>query len=91
MSFPLKSKSKSPPYPSFYLAIILEVKPNLLRCSDVEIDYGSVSLDMNSVVEYITRQLLSLDMIKTALKKGELPLRNLFYNALKVAHVLISE
>ncbi|KAM3134159.1 hypothetical protein pb186bvf_013780 [Paramecium bursaria] len=65
------------------MSIIINGGENHLRCTGVELDYSSVYLDSNVVVSYLTKQLLSVDMLKKALKDAEIPLRNLFANALR--------
>lgn len=37
------------------MAIIFNVSPTYFRCTEVELDYGAVSLDWNSVVEYLSK------------------------------------
>lgn len=67
-----------------FVSIIFNIGPTHFRCAEVEIDYASVSLDVNAVIEYITKQFLSLDIIKSAIKKAEVPLRNVIINAIRV-------
>jgi len=50
------------------MSLIFHVDKTYFRCAEVELNYGSVSLDWNSVVEYISGSILSSDMIKNALK-----------------------
>ncbi|CAD8147177.1 unnamed protein product [Paramecium octaurelia] len=69
-----------------FVSIIFNIGPTHFRCAEVEIDYGSVSLDVNVVIEYITKQLLSLDIIKSAIKKSEIPIRNVLVNAIRSNH-----
>ena len=75
-------------YFSLFVSIIFNIGPTHFRCAEVEIDYGSVSLDVNVVIEYITRQLLSLDIIKSAIKKSEVPIRNVIINAIRVLYLI---
>lgn len=38
-----------------HVSIILNTSREHFRCTDVEIDYKSLSLDLNMVVEYLSR------------------------------------
>jgi hypothetical protein len=58
--------------------VLLVTNPNKLGCTGVQIDYDDLSLDIGTVIEYITRQVLSLDSIKKAIKASEIPIRNFF-------------
>ncbi|CAD8191967.1 unnamed protein product [Paramecium pentaurelia] len=69
-----------------FISIIFNIGPTHFRCAEVEIDYGSVSLDVNVVIEYITKQILSLDIIKSAIRQSEIPIRNVIINAIRSNH-----
>jgi hypothetical protein len=49
---------------SFEFNLLLLTGPEQLRVSAVQIDYNDISLDIGMVVEYISRQVLSLDSVK---------------------------
>lgn len=57
-------------------SIIFDIDPTRFRCTGVEFDYENVSLDVNLVVQYFSKMLLSLDMMRSAIKTAELPIRN---------------
>ncbi|CAD8114596.1 unnamed protein product [Paramecium sonneborni] len=73
-----------------FVSIIFNTGPTHFRCAEVEIDYGSVSLDMNIIIEYTTRQLLSLDIVKSAIKKSETPIKLILINAIRNNHQRIN-
>ena len=57
---------------------------NSLRCTGTQIEYDDISLDLNAAIEYLTKKLLSLDKLKTAIKEAEIPLRNLIQKGFRV-------
>ncbi|CAD8212467.1 unnamed protein product [Paramecium octaurelia] len=67
-------------------SIIFDIDPTRFRCSGVEFDYDNVSLDVNLIVQYFSKMLLSLDMVKNAIKTAELPIRNVIVQTIRSNH-----
>ncbi|CAD8110644.1 unnamed protein product [Paramecium primaurelia] len=64
-------------------SIIFDIEPTRFRCTGVEFDYENLSLDVNLVVQYFSKMLLSLDMLKNAIKQAELPIRNVIVQTIR--------
>ena len=45
-----------------------------LRVTDVKIYYSDIFLDINAAIAYVTKKLLSLDIVKDAILNAEVPL-----------------
>ncbi|CAD8122347.1 unnamed protein product [Paramecium sonneborni] len=67
-------------------SIIFNIDSHHFRCTGVEFDYESVSLDTNIVVQYFSKMLFSLDMLKNAIKTAEMPIRNVLIQAIRNNH-----